>query len=183
MGKKGLNAYVRELMQDHDLDFVGLQETMKSTYFDAFFRRIDPLHQFSWNWIPSKGKSGDILGGIRTSKFELLNFSQGDFFLRIKVRDKKSLLEFHLVCVYGPAQDDGKEDFLQELAVVCSNQSLPLMIGGDFNIMRFSTEKNKNLKNSKWIDMFNAVINTHGPEIWILVGGNLPGLMVRRILL
>ena len=36
------------------------------------------------------------------------------------------------------------------------------MIGGDFNIMRFSDDKNKSFLGNKFIDLFSWVINTHG---------------------
>jgi hypothetical protein len=45
--------------------------------------------------------------------------------------------------------------------MVCSDQRLPLLIGGDFNIIRFSSEKNKGMRNNRWSDMFNAIINTY----------------------
>jgi hypothetical protein len=64
------------------------------------------------------------------------------------------------VIVYGAAQSCDKEEFLVELGNVCSNQTLPLLVGGDFNLLRFSSEKNKPMSLSKWSDIFNSIINT-----------------------
>jgi exonuclease III len=33
-------------------------------------------------------------------------------------------------------------------------------VGGDFNLLRFSNEKNKAMSHSKWTDIFNSIINT-----------------------
>jgi L-lysine 2,3-aminomutase len=38
---------------------------------------------------------------------------------------------------------------------------LPMLIGGDFNFIRFPSEKNKEMRRSKWSSMFNAIINTY----------------------
>jgi hypothetical protein len=65
-----------------------------------------------------------------------------------------------LIIVYGAAQASEKEDFLVELGNICSNQTLPILVGGDFNLLRFSSEKNKPMAHNKWTDIFNAIINT-----------------------
>jgi hypothetical protein len=51
-------------------------------------------------------------------------------------------MKWNLIIVYGAAQLDDKEDFLIELGSACSDQELPLLIGGDFNIIRFPSKKN-----------------------------------------
>lgn len=160
-----------------------IQETMKSSFSDAFFRGIDPWNQFSWNWLPSKGRSGGILGGVRTDRIEILQWFQGVFSIKLKVKDKKSLLDFFIICVYGPAQEEGKECFLQELVGLCCDQSLPVLIGGDFNILIFASDKNKDLRKSKWVDLFNSVIATHAMKDVTLTGDASPGPMGRSILL
>jgi exonuclease III len=63
--------------------------------------------------------------------------------------------------IYGAAQEEDKEAFLAELGAVCSNQRNPMLIGGDFNILRFSFEKNKETRRNRWSSMFNAIINSH----------------------
>jgi hypothetical protein len=44
------------------------------------------------------------------------------------------------VIVYGAAQNCDEEEFLIELGNICSDQSIPLLIGGGFNLLRFSSE-------------------------------------------
>lgn len=80
-------------------------------------------------------------------------------------------LDHFSVFLYGPAQEEGREQFLIELAQLCRSNSLPLIIRGDFNILRFSSDKNKNFCPNKWNDMFNHIINTHELRELHLVGG------------
>jgi hypothetical protein len=42
-----------------------------------------------------------------------------------------------LVVVYGVAYEEDEDDFIIELANVCSDQTFPLLIGGDFNLSGF----------------------------------------------
>jgi hypothetical protein len=53
-----------------------------------------------------------------------------------------------------------KESFLAEMVRSCSNEKLPLCIGGDFNIMRNSSEKNNDNFDERWPFLFNAVIDS-----------------------
>jgi hypothetical protein len=52
--------------------------------------------------------------------------------------------------VYGPAQDDFKTTFLSELVWTYQQNPLPILIGGDYNIMRNNKEKNNDRYNDRW---------------------------------
>ena len=65
VGKKGMATCLSDMISDHSLDFIGLQETMKEHFTPKCIRRIDPFGLFHWEWIPSVGKSGGILSGVR----------------------------------------------------------------------------------------------------------------------
>ena len=71
----------------------------------------------------------------------------------------------------GAAQDSDKDEFLTELGRVFSDQSVPLLVGGDFNLLRSSAEKNKPIQNKRWMDMFNAVIGTYEMREIHMTGG------------
>ena len=43
--------------------------------------------------------------------------------------------------VYGPAYEDRKVDFLDELEHIMASWQGPLLIGGDFNLVRFISDK------------------------------------------
>jgi exonuclease III len=42
---------------------------------------------------------------------------------------------------------------------VCSKQTVPMVIGGDFNIIRSPDEKNNDNYNDRWHFLFNAIID------------------------
>ena len=150
---------------------MGLQETIKKRYPLSFLRKIDPQQKYVWHWIPSRGRSGGILSGIKTKRFDILSSKTCTHFIMVKVFDKKMRKNLCLVNVYGPAQDEGKEVFLTELAQICSENKDPMLVGGDFNILRFSDEKNKNFRPNRYSDMFNLIINSYALRDLTLNGG------------
>uniref|UniRef100_A0A452YB53 Endonuclease/exonuclease/phosphatase domain-containing protein n=1 Tax=Aegilops tauschii subsp. strangulata TaxID=200361 RepID=A0A452YB53_AEGTS len=71
VGKKGMATCLSDLISDHSLDFLGLQETMKKNFSPKCLRKIDPFSIFEWVWIPSCGKSGGIIAGARKDNLDL----------------------------------------------------------------------------------------------------------------
>ena len=63
------------------------------------------------------------------------------------------------MAVYGAAQPEFKEKFLTELVQACRKESLPVLIGGDFNIIRNPSEKNNDKFDSRWPFLVNAIID------------------------
>jgi exonuclease III len=171
VAKKGLSTFIKELIWDHKVDFIGLQETMKQSYTDKFFRKIDNNSDFSWVWIPSNGKSGGMLSGIRKDRFEIENCETGEFMIIANIFDKMCKKHWSLGNVYGPAQDDLKEKFLAELSRMCFKAKHPLLLGGDFNILRSSADKNKTFVENNFSSVFNLVINSYELRELPLSGG------------
>jgi mannosylglycoprotein endo-beta-mannosidase len=65
---------------------------------------------------------------------------------------------WHFINVYGAAQEENKVEFQTELAKTIHNCKEPVLIGGDFNIIRFSNEKNKGGLH-KHTGLFYSIIN------------------------
>ena len=83
------------------------------------------------------------MSGINLEYFDVGSFQEGQFLLQLNLWDKVMKRKWNFVNVYGPAQDEHKRGFLAELANFCSNNSDPVIFGGDFNLTRFSSEKIK----------------------------------------
>lgn len=73
---------------------------------------------------------------VNMDRFEVTKFEIKEFSVIAQVIDKKHLI---LVTVYGPAQEEQKEQFLTELSPLCSERNKAIIIGRDFNILRFSS--------------------------------------------
>jgi hypothetical protein len=58
-----------------------------------------------------------------------------------------------------PCPDCLKQEFLSELVRLGNIETLPILIGGDFNILRSPCEKNNDRFDHRWPFLFNAVID------------------------
>jgi hypothetical protein len=79
--------------------------------------------------------------GFNIEKTCVLDITHGNFSLKFKLRNKDDNFKWNLIAVYGAAQQVEKENFLSELVQMGSTENLPLMLGGDFNIIRSPNEK------------------------------------------
>ena len=64
------------------------------------------------------------------------------------------------MAVYGAAQPELKPDFLADLVRICDSEQLPILTGGDSNIIRRRDEKNNDNFDGKWSFMFNTIIES-----------------------
>jgi hypothetical protein len=94
-----------------------------------------------------------------------------EFAVMAEVFDKSQKRNLMLVTIYGPAQEERREQFLIDLSSICANIEIPTLIVRDFNILRYSKEKNKNFNNNRFSEMFNWVINSYEPRDVSLSGG------------
>jgi hypothetical protein len=85
---------------------------------------------------------------------------EGEFYIKFHLCNKADNFKWILMVVYGPAWDDFKLAFLAELVRTCQQNTLPTLIGGDFNILRSSKDKNNDRYINPWSFLFNAVIDS-----------------------
>jgi hypothetical protein len=103
---------------------------------------------------------GGILMGIDMDIYDIGSIDERDFYVKFILCNKNDCFKWALTVVYGPAQNDRKDAFLTELVQFVSRETLPIVIGGDFNILRGPKDKNKDNFQSRRPFMFNAVIDS-----------------------
>jgi hypothetical protein len=74
---------------------------------------------------------------------EIFDNSRGDFHIKIHIPNKSDNLIWSLVSGYGAVQDAAKPAFLCELVNLANDNPYPIIIGGDFNLLRYLWEKSK----------------------------------------
>lgn len=73
--------------------------------------------------------------------------------------------------VYGVAQEENKVAFLSELSRFCSSNSKPLLIGEDFNLIRYANEKNTKDGVHRHTNIFNSLIHFYELREINMAGG------------
>jgi hypothetical protein len=79
--------------------------------------------------------------GINNVNLQVKKVTNGDYCVKFQIRSKKDGFEWLLVPVYGATHEVNKPDLLAEIVRTCENEMLPLLLGGDFNIIRRQEEK------------------------------------------
>jgi hypothetical protein len=98
------HLHIADCITEHCLDFVGISETGKRDYSRSLLNRISGGVDFSWFSRPPRGRSGGILLGVRTATMEVLSCSEGEFHIKLHIRNKVDNFTWSLVVVYGAAQ-------------------------------------------------------------------------------
>jgi exonuclease III len=139
--KKGVASFLKKLISQYQFHFIGLQETLIQNCDDMILKRFYYHQDYLWLNNPAKGRSGGILVGVKKELYYVGAFSQGDFMLQLNLWDKFNKLKWNLLIVYGVAHEEQKMNFLSELSAFCSKNQEPILVGGDFNIIRYAFEK------------------------------------------
>ncbi|KAM0835806.1 hypothetical protein ACQ4PT_062707 [Festuca glaucescens] len=116
--------------------------------------------QFNWNWVPATGHSGGLLLGIRDEYFEVGFWRKGSFFISADILQRNNNLKWRFMLVYGQADHARTPEFLGELEQEVSNCQLPIVVGGDFNLVRRAEDKSNGAVNWPRVRRFNDVLAT-----------------------
>jgi hypothetical protein len=77
------------------------------------------------------------------------------------LRNRASNWRWEMLAVYGPAQHEKSREFIAELSRKCLYATLPMVLGGDFNLIRNANEKNNSNFDQSLMDRFNMFIELH----------------------
>lgn len=160
-GHTGCRTQLKEYISRERIDVIALQETIKSDFAFRDIIAIDPLQHFDWRWVPSAGHSSGILLGCNRDCCDVVNWEFGSFFLAATICHRASRISWTVVFVYGPADHARTGDFLGEIQTLAGSlraRNLPVVLGGDFNLIRSGADKNNS--NNDWarVQQFNAAI-------------------------
>jgi hypothetical protein len=79
------------------------QETIVNDFTEQMFKKVDPNRLYLWDWMPTVGKSGGLLSGLKLDRFDVGSRVQGDFTLQHTLWDKNLEQKWNIVNVYGLA--------------------------------------------------------------------------------
>jgi exonuclease III len=158
-GKAVRRRQIRDFIMEESLDGVGLQETIREDFTQKDLPNIAGSIQFRWVWSAAKGHSGGILMGVREEVLGVEGQEIGDHFVSMVVRNRRTNFRWELVTAYGPAQHDTASEFISELSRKCICATLPIVFGGDFNLIRQASENNNSNINVGLMDKFNMFID------------------------
>ena len=159
LGSAGRRKLLIELVNKHSFDCIFLQETIKTTFKQRELDRFAGQKDMFWSWLPCTEHSGGLLMGIDKEMASVTNEDRGEFFQSCTLTMKGDSFQWMLVNIYGPAHDDRKLKFLEEIQNKVLSSEFPILIGGDFNLVR-KVEKSSGNVDVHLMETFNDMINT-----------------------
>ena len=141
---------------------VGFQETKKESLSDSFLKSLSGAKNFSWHHLPASGTVGGILMGVDIDVLDVVAWIKLEYSVSCTLKLRGKDKEFRIITIYGSPYEEGKEAFISELHSLFVENSIPTLIGGDFNLVRFSTNKSNGNINRRWSDNFNARVEMWG---------------------
>lgn len=166
LGSKGRRSQLKNILQEHKVNCVCISETIKQNFTNREVLALGGGISFTWKWVPSQGRLGGLLIGLEDEVVEVSDYQENQHFQSVVLTQKEDNFKWQLFNVYGPVQDNLKQDFLSQLEVAIVESEYPVLVGGDFNLIRRVEEKSTGNVNGYWMDAFNEfVANTAIREI------------------
>jgi exonuclease III len=153
---------LKDYLRIHRIDIVCLQETIKQDFSDQELRSLEVGEKFFWCWLPANGQSGGMLLGFRDSVFEVGRVSLGRYFISASILSRADRFKLEVMGVYGPADHAFSPVFLQEISDKVAASELPILMGGDFNLLRDAADKSNDRVNWARMEAFNENIANWG---------------------
>ena len=131
---------------------------MRQDFTDQELKNLECGDKLFWSWKPIAGRLGGMLLGIRDSTLEVGLVDQGQFFQSATIYHRGAKFKFEFICVYGPADHARSVDFLGEIEHKISHCPYLVVVGGDFNLISGSRDKNNANINWPRLNLFNDCI-------------------------
>ena len=82
-----------------------------------------------------------VLLGVKQDILQVENWELDEFFVGVTIRHRLLNVRWDFITVYGPANHEFSLAYLDSLDRRCENTPLPILLGGDFNLIRFCSDK------------------------------------------
>ena len=164
---KGLNEVdkrlqIRNLLLSWKADIVCLQETKLEWITRGIVRSIWSCPYVDWLYLGSDGASGGILLIWNSRVVEKVEEAVGHFSVSCEFKNVGDQFEWAFAGVYGPNLNNRRRLMWEELTGLISWWDLPWCLGGDFNIIRFPSERLGAASFSKAMYRFSDFVSLHG---------------------
>jgi hypothetical protein len=95
------HLHILACIRGYCLDFVAISETGKRNYSNSLLNRLSGGEDFVWISRPPGGRFRGLLVGIKSMTMEILDFSSGEFHIKLHIQNKSNNFKWTLVVVYG----------------------------------------------------------------------------------
>lgn len=159
---RGLNdkkkrSLVKDVIKNASPQIVCMQETKWSTDNKLLVKETVGPRLQNYEMIEAKGTAGGVLIAWDQNLFTKIDHEKGDYCLSIDFTVNLDSSVFRYTGVYGPANQQDKPLFFQELREAKPNIQMPWMVAGDFNVTLRSQDRANNNYPTRHMMRFRAL--------------------------
>ncbi|XP_028090751.1 uncharacterized protein LOC114290933 [Camellia sinensis] len=148
---------IRNLVKDRNVDVLLLQETKRSTLDEFFVKTILPYEEMDFLGVDPDGSAGGLLCIWRPNVFQLKDCCCSRNFILIS---SSTCFSFDCVVnIYAPNEVLRRSQLWDALVSVYPHYSNPWCVGGDFNEIRFMSERIGCSRRERGMKDFNEFIH------------------------
>ena len=172
LNDRGKRLRVKHMLKIWQPDIICLQETKLEVITRRIVRSVWRCHHVDWMFLGSNGASGGILVMWDKRLVEKVEDAVGLYSVSCKFKNIVDHKVWMFTGVYGPNVDRERSNMWEELAGVRSWWGVPWCVGGDFNVVRFPSERMGSVAFSQAMYDFSDFIAANGLIDTPLSGGN-----------
>ncbi|GKC60277.1 RNA-directed DNA polymerase, eukaryota, reverse transcriptase zinc-binding domain protein, partial [Tanacetum coccineum] len=164
LAQKAKKDWVKELCIKNKVNFLAIQETKLENMDLWCVKACWGNYAFDFVHSDSVGNSGGILCIWDPNSFRKNNVTVSDYFIMVRGVWLKTGVNIIMVAVYAPQELRDKRILWDYLEHVINQWDGEVVIMGDFNEVRFKSERFGSVFNAQGADVFNAFIASTGLE-------------------
>jgi len=153
---------IRDKIDESGCSLFCFQETKMEDFNAVLLRKFAPRRFDSFVFSPSEGASGGILVAWNSKVFSVDTVDCQPFALSMNVISAHDMQAWKLITVYGPTKEPARLNFVSWLYSQEILLEDHLLLLGDFNFYRTSSNRNKPGGNAGDMLVFNDIIHTLG---------------------
>ena len=158
LGRREKRSVIKDLLCHEKPDIVILQETKRELIDKRLISSIWGVRYKEWSFLPSVGRSGGIIIIWDVRIVKGVETILGEYSVSVCFNCVKGGSKWWLSGVYGPNNPKERCVFWEELAGLYGLCGDKWCIGGDFNVVRFLSEKFKGSRVTRSMRDFDALI-------------------------
>ncbi|GJT66456.1 RNA-directed DNA polymerase, eukaryota [Tanacetum coccineum] len=156
--KRRKRIWIKDMCFKHNIHFLGLQET-KMTKLELFrLKSMWGNFQFDYACSMARDRSGGLISMWDPNLFVKSNIWCGDNYVIVNGKWKNSTEDYYFINVYGPQHQPEKANLCNFLRLFIQDHHGKIILFGDLNEVRDSSERYGSLFSSGDASIFNSFI-------------------------